>query len=317
MKRRELIMLVGAALASCPLAAQQSRMPKIGVLTLLENPEPFWGFFRDALRDLGLVTGKTIRLELRSAKGQPKLLAVEAQNLVRQRFDIIATIQTPAALAAKQATAEIPIVMVASADPVATGIVPSLARPGGNITGMSGTVPEATLKTFELAREIVPSLRRIGALVDAADPFNKAFLEQVQVAGRALAIHVQPIVIRASNEIGPALAAMSKERVGAVIVHPSLPVSVIESATKLRLPTIAPNARYAAAGCLMTYSQDIAETCRKAASYVDRILKGAKPADLPIEQPTKFELIINQKTARALGLTVPQSVLVRADRVIE
>jgi putative ABC transport system substrate-binding protein len=292
-------------------------VPKIGVLTLLENAEPFYGLFRDALRDLGLVAGKTIHIELRTSGGQPRLLAQHAAELVRDKFDIIATIQTPAALAAKQATTEIPIVLVVAGDPVATGLVATLARPGGNITGMSGSGPEAAVKSLELMREILPSLRRVGALIDAADSFSKPFLDQVQLAGRRLAIQIQPVVVRASSEIDSALSALAKDKAGAVIIQPSLPLGVIELALKHRLPAIAPNSRYAAAGCLMTYSQDVADSCRKAATYVDRILKGAKPAELPVEQPTKFELVINQKTARALGLIVPQSVLLRADRVIE
>jgi putative ABC transport system substrate-binding protein len=317
MNRREFVAVLGGAMFAGPLRAQQSKMPKIGVLTLLGNAEPFYGLFRDALRDIGLVPGKTIQLELRTSAGQPKLLAQHAAELVSRRFDIIATIQTPAALAAKQATADIPIVLVVAGDPVATGLVATLARPGGNVTGMSGSGPEAAVKSLELMREIVPSLRRVGALIDATDAFSKPFLEQIQLAARRLSMQIQAVVIRANNEIDAALAAMTKEKAGAVIVQPSLPLDVIELALNHRLPAIAPNSRYAAAGCVMTYSQDVADSCRKAANYVDRILKGAKPAELPVEQPTKFELVINQKSARALGLTVPQSVLLRADRVIE
>lgn len=281
------------------------RMPKIGVLTLLENAEPFYRLFRAALRDLGLVAGKTIHIELRTSGGQPKLLAQHAAELVRDKFDIIATIKNTCSARGE------------TGDDRDTDRARRGRGPGGNITGMSGSGPEAAVKSLELMREISPSLRRVGALIGAADSFSKPFLDQVQLAGRRLAIQIQPVIVRASSEIDSGLSALAKDKAGAVIIQPSLPLSVIELALKHRLPAIAPNTRYAAAGCLITCSQDVADSCRKAATDVDRILKGAKRAELPVEQPTKFELVINLKTARALGLSVPQSVLLRADRVIE
>jgi putative ABC transport system substrate-binding protein len=318
MKRREFVAAVGGAALAWPLmgAAQQVRMPTVGVLAL-GNAEPYWTLLREGLSELGLADGKNIRLDLKSAQGKPAALADLAADLVRIKVAAIVTIQTPAALAAKAATKAIPIVMSPAGDPVGTGLIASLARPGGNITGVSGTSSEAAGKTLEIMREMLPSARRIAALVLAADSFAKPFLEQVQLAGRALSVHIQPIVVREPGELDSAFATMSKDGINAVIVLASLPRRAIDLALKHRIPAFTSNSALGEAGCLMAYSADLPDLCRKAAGHVDRILKGAKPADLPVQQPTKFQLLINLRSARALGLAVPQSVLVRADKVIE
>ena len=318
MKRREFITLVGGAAAAWPLHAKAQRrgMPKVGFLTLAVTLEPYWSFFRQGLRELGYVEGKNIQLELRAAQGA-NLLPDLAAELVRLKVDVIATVQGTAAEAAKQATKEIPIVLAPVGDPVALGLVTSLARPGGNITGVSVTLGEAAGKTLELMREIMPALRRVAALIDASGPFGKSLLEHIQSAGKLLAIEIQPIIIKGTPDLHAAISVLSKSRPDAVIVQPSLGPPAVDLVLKQRIAPASPNSGLADAGCLVTYSADIPDICRKAAGYVDRILKGSKPADLPIQQPTKFELVINLKTARALGLTVPQSVLVRADKVIE
>jgi putative ABC transport system substrate-binding protein len=316
MKRREFLAAAGGIAVAWPLigAAQQMRVPTIGVLAL-GNPDPYWTFLRDGLRELGYVDGKNIRFDVRLAKGQPAALA--EPDLVRLKPAAIVTIQTPSALAAKAATREIPIVMSPAGDPVGTGLVASLARPGGNITGVSATAAEAAGKSLEIMREILPGLRRVAALVLAPDPFAKPFLEQVQLAGRALAIDIRPIAVRDAEELDAAYASMARDRISAVIILASLPPRAVDLALKHQIAPFTSNAGLADGGCVMTYSADLADLGRKAAGQVDRIFKGAKPADLPIQQPTKFQLLINLKSARALGLTVPQSVLLRADKVIE
>jgi putative ABC transport system substrate-binding protein len=300
----------GAAVWSFHAGAQQGKVSRIGVLSL-GNPQPNWNLVRDALRERGHVETKNTEFEIRSAEGNPKLLPGLAQELVRLKVDLIVAIFTLPARAAKEATKAIPIVIAPSADPVGTGLVTSLSRPGGNITGMSATAEAAAGKTLELMREIIPSLRRVTVVITREDPL------QMRAAGRNLGIEIQPVMLRGTDELEAAFASITRERTDAVMTQPDLGRRAVELAFKNRLPTAAPNSSLADAGCLMTYSGDIADICRKAAGYVDRILKGAKPGDLPIQQPTKFELVINLKTARALGLTVPQSVLLRADKVIE
>ena len=318
MRRREFITLLGGA-AAWPLAAraQQPKLPRIGVL-IPANPEPFWSVFRDGLREHGYIEGQNIQFEFRSADGKPNLLRELAAELVRLKVDIIVAHQTPAVTAARQATTEIPIVMAGAGDPVATGLISSLARPGGNITGLSGTTAELGAKTLELIRDMLPSTRRVAVLANAADPFSKPFVEQIELGGRTLGIAIQTIMVRGAEEFDAAFAAMVKERADAVIVQPSLPRKpALDLALKHRLPPISPTRLFPSEGGLMSYSANQNDLYRRAAFYIGRILKGAKPADLPVEQPTRFELVINLKTAKALGLTIPPSVLLRADHVIE
>jgi putative ABC transport system substrate-binding protein len=319
--RRTFITLLGGAAGAWPLAAraQQSKVPTIGALVIGNtDPEEFWREFRQGLRDLGYVEGQNIRFEFRSAEGQVNRVPDLAAELVRLKVDVIVTWFTPTTVAAKQATHEIPIVMADAGDPIGTGLVASLPRPGGNVTGIAGITAELSGKCIELVRDLLPSVRRVTALANATDPFSKPFLEHVQLAGKATGTTIDPIRISSREEFEGAFAAMEKERPDAVIVQPSLPSKrAAELALKYRVPAVSVPRWFAEEGGLMSYSARFADLYRKAAVYVDKILKGAKPADLPVEQPTIFELVINLRTARALGLTVPPAFLARADKVIE
>jgi putative ABC transport system substrate-binding protein len=322
MKRRDIIALIGGvALAPLlwplPLRAQRTKLPSIGVL-VPANPEPFWGLLREGLREHGYAEGKNIRFEFRSADGNPERLRQLADELIRLKVDMIVASQTPAVIAVKRATTEIPIVMAAAGDPVGTGLVASLARPGGNITGLSGTTAELGSKILELVREMLPSTRRVAVLANATDPFTKPFLAQIEQGGRSLGIAIQVLQVRGAEEFGAAFAAMARERADAVIVQPSLPRKLaLDLALKQRLPPISPTRLFAAEGGLLSYALNQNELYRRAAFYIDRIFKGARPADLPVEQPTKYELVINLKAAKTLGIAVPPTLLARADEVIE
>jgi putative ABC transport system substrate-binding protein len=321
MRRREFIALFGSAAVTIPwplaARAQQPKLAKIGVL-IPANPESFWDVFRDGLSDNGYIEGRNIQFEVRSADGRPGLLPELAAELVRLEVDMIVAHQTPAVTAASRATQRIPIVMAAAGDPVGTGLIASLARPGGNITGLSGTTTEMGGKVLELIREMLPSARRVAVLANAADPFTKPFLGQIQLGGQSLGIAIQVIMIGAAGEFDAAFAAMKNEGADAVIVQPSLARKrAVDLALKYHVPPISPIRQFPGEGGLMSYSASQHDLYRRAAVYVDRILKGARPADLPVEQPTKFELVINLKTAKALGIEVPPSLLLRADEVIE
>jgi putative tryptophan/tyrosine transport system substrate-binding protein len=315
-RRRQFITLLGGT-AAWPLAAraQTERMPRIGLL-LVSGPEPL-GPFREALADLGHVEGKNIQIEIRSAEGQETRLPELAAELVRSRVDVIVAVQTPAAHAAKNATRDIPIVMMAG-DPIATGLISNLARPDGNVTGLSGTAAEAAAKSLELIAEIKPGARRVGVLGNADDPFMKPFFEQIQRGALSVRLEVHQIVVRSSDELNGAFAAIARDRADAVVIQGSLPVKLtVELALKYQLPSLSTQKSAVQAGILMSYSASFAERSRAIANYVDRILKGAKPADLPVQQPTRYELAINLRTAKALGIEVPPLLLARADEVIE
>ena len=319
MRRRDFIKVIAGSPATWPLAAraQQPKLPRIGIL-IPANPEPFWSVFQQGLREHDYIEGQTIQVEFRSAEGKPNLLRELADELVRLKVDIIVASQTPAVTAARQATTEIPIVMAPAGDPVGTGLISSLARPGGNITGLSSTTAELGAKTLELIRDVLPSTRRVAVLANAVDPFSRPFSELIEDGGRTLGIAIQTIKVRRVEEFDAAFAAMDKERADAVIVQPSLPRKpALDLALKHRLPAIGATPLLRREGGLMSYSGAQTDTYRRAAFYIDRILKGAKPADLPVEQPTRYELIVNLKTAKALGLTVPPTLLARADEVIE
>jgi putative tryptophan/tyrosine transport system substrate-binding protein len=322
MRRREFIGLLGGAAAVRPLAAhaQQPKMPTVGALVIGNiNPEQFWREFRQGLRDLGYVEGQNIRFEFRSAEGHLDRLPELAAELVRLKVDIIVTWFTPAALAAKQATLEIPIVMAETGDPVGTGLVASLPRPGGNVTGIASATAELAGKSVQLIRDMLPRARRVTALANATDPFSKPFLEQIRLGGEATGTTINPVRISSSEELETAFASMEKDRPDAVIVQPSLPSRhAAELALKHRVPAVSVPRWFAEdEGGLMSYSARYVDLFRKAAVYVDKILKGAQPADLPVERPTHFELTINMKTAKALGIDVPPTLLARADVVIE
>src|SRR5215472_10774224 len=321
MRRRAFIALLGGATVAWPLAAraQQSKVRRIGCLLLGNaDAESFRTALRDGLRKLGYVEGQNINFDFRSAEENIDLLPKLAAELVALRVDVIVALYTPCALAAQQATREIPIVVV-SGDPVGTGLVQSLARPGGNITGVSLIAAELHGKCVELFRDILPSLRRVAALGNAADPFSKSFLEQVQLAGRTTGIEIAPaIMVRGPGEVDEAFAAMKKEGASAVVVQGSLASkNAAELALKRGLPAATVPRSFAEVGGLMSYGADGPESFRRAAAFVVKILQGGKPADMPVEQPTKFELVINLKTAKALGLDVPWFLQQRADEVIE
>src|SRR5437762_7981422 len=304
-----------------PLAAraQQPKVPTIGALVIGNvSPEEFWREFRQGLRDLGYIEGQSIRFEFRSAEGRLARLPELAAELVRLKVDIIVTWFTPTAVAAKQATHEIPIVMAETGDPIGTGLVASLPRPGGNVTGIASATADLAGKSVQLIRDMLPSARRVTALANATDPFSKPFLEQIKLGGEATGTTIDTVSISNSEELEIAFASMEQDRPDAVIVQPSLPSKrAAELALKHRVPAVSVPRWFAEEGGLMSYSPRYVDLFRKAAVYVDKILKGARPADLPVEQPTHFELIINMKTARALGLEIPPALLARADEVIE
>jgi putative ABC transport system substrate-binding protein len=318
MSRREFITLLGGAAAVWPLAVRaQAKRPRIGVL-VPANPEPFWTEFRAGLDEHGYAEGKNIAFEFRSADGKPERLHGLADELVRLKVDIIVASLTPAVTAARRATTDIPIIMAAAADPVATGLISSLARPGGNITGLSTASSERYVKLLELIPEALPSARRVAILLNAASPFSGPLVEQLENAGRTLAIGVQVIKLRGTDEFGAAFSAIEKERADVIILQASLPRRpALDLAMNHHLPLVGASRPIAEAGGLIAYSANQNDQYRRAAYYVDRILKGAKPSDLPVEQPTKFDLIINLKTAKALGLEIPPTLLARADEVIE
>jgi putative ABC transport system substrate-binding protein len=300
--------------------AQPVKLARIGLLGLgsASANSDFATAVVASLHDLGYVQGKNLIIEPRWADGKNERLQELAAELARIKVDVIVTFQTPASLAAKLATNTIPVVMAPAADPVASGLVISLARPGSNITGLSGAVSDLAAKNLELIHEILPSAKRIGVLANATDTYTKTFLEHIQQAGQKLGITVLAFNVRGENEYDTAYADMSKAQVSAAIVQPSLVQRpAADLALKHRIPTASPFRGYSDAGGMLTYLGNTAELYPRVAIYVDKLLKGAKPADLPIEQPTKFDLTINLKTAKALGIKIPQSVLFRADKVIE
>jgi ABC-type uncharacterized transport system substrate-binding protein len=323
MRRRAIITLIGGA-AVMPVVfwpraatAQPGKTVRIGILNLA-NPEPLGSLLREALRDLGYREGQNLQFEFRSAKEDSALLPGLAAELVGLKVDVVVAYPSPAVAAVKQATREIPIVMLAAGDPVATGLVVSLARPGGNITGTSSTTAEIGSKTLEVIRDIIPSVRRVAVLANATDPFTKSFLEQIRLGGQTLRLDIATMMITGPGELDAAFATIKKDATDAVIVQPSLPrMRVADLALKHRVPAIAPTGAFAAVGGLAGYSASQPEMARRTAAIIDKILKGSKPADLPVEQPTKFELVINLKTAKAIGVNVPSTLLNRADEVIE
>ena len=320
-KRRQLLIAAGALFAAPLARAQQAqpsgKKPVIGFL-ILANPEPVFSLFKAEMQKLGYFDGKNIQIEFRSAEGKAERLAGLAAELVRLKVDVLVAVQTPAVTAAKQATSQIPIVMAGAGDPVATGLVASLARPGGNITGASGISAEISGKILELIREIMPSAKRVAVLANAADPFTKPFLEQIQLGGQRLSLEISPIMIRETSELNAAFPDMVKRRTDAVIVQPSLQRgAAAELALAHRIPAVSPTGQFTGEGGLLSYAANLADLQRVSADYVDRILKGAKPADLPVQQASRFDLAVNLKTAKALGITIPRSVLLRTDKVIE
>ncbi len=318
-------MMAGGLLA-VPLAAaaqqQVGKLSRIGVLMNLYSPDAHPPqALRQRLRDLGYVEGQNLVIDWRYQLGGTDRLAALAAELVRLKPDVIVADVTVAIRAAMQATSTIPIVMASSADAVGGGLVTSLGRPGGNVTGVTTMLAEMSAKRLQLLKEVAPNVSRVAVLWDPAIPWHRALLKEVEAAAPALRLQPVVIAVRNRDDLGDAFSEMTKGRVDAVFVsHTMTPRArgqMIDLAAKRRMPTMFMDRDYVAAGGLMSYGSDFSEEFRHAAEYVDKILKGAKPADLPVEQPTKFELIINLKTAKALGLTIPQSLLSRADEVIQ
>ena len=312
------------ALSSSVQAQQPKKVPRIGYLSLRASPpNDNDEAFLQGLRDLGYIEGRTIVIDYRWAAGKVNHLSSLAEDLVRLKTDIIVASSTPAVEAAKNASRTIPIVMTGAADPVGTGFVASLARPGGNITGMSAILPELAGKRLELLRDILPKLSRVAFLAHGGDPAHKLFLKEAREAAEKFGIQIQPFVIGGPEEITGAFSAMMRERAGALIIQPLFVGNLDEGrriadlAVKHRLPTVSDGNQFAEAGGLMFYGPNRLDQYRRSATFVDKILKGAKPADIPVEQPRKFELMINLKTAKQIGVTIPQSVLFRADKVIK
>jgi putative ABC transport system substrate-binding protein len=304
-------------------AQQQGKVSRIGLLTLLPSPDPLESIFLQGLRDLGYEDGRNITIEYRRAAGKVEHLPQLADGLVQLKVDLIVVRSTPVVEAAKNATTTIPIVMMGVGDPVRSGFVTSLAHPGGNITGMSNILPELAGKRLELLREIRPKLSHVAFLAYSPDPLHKVFLKDAEEAAERFRIQIRPAVIGKVEEIEAVFSTMKRERTEALIVQP-LFVSNLEQGERIsalavrnRLLTISDGSGFAEAGGLLFYGPDQKPMFRRAATFVDKILKGAKPADLPVEQPTKFALIINLKAAKQIGVTIPQNVLARADKVIK
>jgi len=311
------VLLAGAGIAE---PQQPKKVPRIGFLSPLESPQ-YFAAFRQGLRELGYTEGQNVVIEYRSAKGMPQRFPDLAAELVRLNVDVIVAASGGGALAAKNATSTIPIVIGTTGDPVASGLVASLARPGGNITGLTALGTELTGKRLELLKEAVPKASRIVVLSTPGSTEGGASLKAMEVAAQPLRIELRVQEVRDLGEFKKTFAAITKEHAGAIMVltGPLLTThrkQIVEFAAKSRLPAMYGISEFVDAGGLMFYGASLPEMYRRAAAYVDKILKGTRPADLPVEQPTKFELIINLKTAKQIGLTIPQRVLARADRVI-
>jgi putative ABC transport system substrate-binding protein len=308
---------------SFPVHAQQSKkIPRIGYLGAASPTRGRREAFREGLRELGYVEGKNIFIEYRYAEGKLDRLPSLAAELVRLKVDVIVTASPASTRSAKQATVTIPIVMAFDDDPIGSGFVASLARPGGNITGLATLFPEMSGKQLEILKEIVPKLSRVAVLGNATQPGNPQALREINLAADSLGVALQYLEIRDPKDIEPAFRAANKDRADAVLVVSTSVLyfrrkQLADLAVKSRLPTIYGRPEYVEDGGLVYYGPSYTDLSRRAATYVDKILKGAKPGDLPVEQPMKFEFIINLKTAKALNLTIPQSVLYRADKVIK
>jgi putative ABC transport system substrate-binding protein len=312
------LVFAGSAALSSPFRAlAQAKAATLGVLNF-SNPEPLYGLLREALRERGYVEGQGIKFEFRSAQGNAATLKNLAAELVRIKPDAIVTFPTPATVALKQVTSELSIIMLANGDPVGTGLVASLARPGGNITGTSSTTSEMGAKTLEIVRDLLPQMRRVVVLANARDPFMTSFLRFMEIGGQALRIEIQIIRIDNPDELDAAFALAKKNAADAVIIQPSLPRErVAQLGLKNHMPTLAPSAGFTAVGGLAAYSPSQPEMARRTAAIIEKVLNGGKPGEIPVEQPTQFELVINLKTAKAIGLVVPAMLLNRANEVIE
>ena len=315
------MMLAFAVLAK---AQQPGKIPRIGYLTVasLASNVARVEAFRQGLRELGYVEGKNIVIEWRSAEGKVERQVELATELARLKLNVIVTSGPTMTQAAKKATSTIPIVMAFDSDPVGSGVVDSLARPGGNITGLSSLSPELSGKQLELLKEIVPKLTRVTVIENSNEPANRQILKEIALAARSFGVQLQPLDVLGPKHIETAFRAVTKANTDALLVLPSAILAdyrteIINLALKSRVPAIYMSSIWVDDGGLLSYGTSFTDLSRRAATYVDKILKGRKPADLPIEQPTKFEFIINLKAAKQIGLTIPPNVLVRADKVIK
>jgi ABC-type uncharacterized transport system substrate-binding protein len=321
MRRREFITLLGGAAVVWPLRAraQQSKLRRVGALILGNaDAQSFGTELRAGLREYGYFEGQNIEYVFRSADNNASSLPMLAAELVALKMDVLVALYTPCALAAQQATREIPIVTV-SGDPVGLGLVESLSRPGSNITGISLMAAELHGKCVELFRDMLPSVHRVAVVANAADPFSKSVLEHVRLVGKTAGIEIAPeIMVRRQDEIDAAFLAAKKESADAVVLQASLSTQYVINLTfKHRLAVATVSRAFVETGGLMSYGVDGPDAFRRSAGFVHKILQGSKPADLPIEQPTKFELVINVQTAKALDLKIAAPFLVRADKLIE
>jgi putative tryptophan/tyrosine transport system substrate-binding protein len=319
------VLLLLSAFLGTAAAQRPEKVPRVGYLVLGSHDpirQRYLEAFRQGLHELGYVEGQNIAIEPRLAEGKHDRLPALAAGLVRSKVDVIVAMSGAATQAAQQATRTIPIVMSLVNDPVGSGLVASLARPGGNITGLTIMAPDLAGKQFQLLKEMVPKVSLVALLTNPDNPASAPFLREANAGAQALGVRLQTLEARNPQEIDSAFAAMTRERAGALLILPdgiflSQRRQIAELAVKRRLPSVYGTPEYAEAGGLMTYSPNRLDQQRRAATFVDKILKGAKPADLPVEQPAKFELVINLRTAKAIGLTIPPSLLQRADQIID
>jgi putative tryptophan/tyrosine transport system substrate-binding protein len=325
-KKIIVVLLVGLTLASVHLveAQQTKKVPHIGVISpaFPSAAAPFIEAFREGLHDLGYIEGKNIVIEYRYAEGKEDRLPALAAELVHLKVDVIVAGGGNASLAAKNATKNIPIVVASASDPVGTGLVASLARPGGNITGSTLINPDLSGKRLELLKEAIPRLSQVAVLVYRDNPAATLMLKETETAGQSLGLQLQILEVRNTDELENAFGVVKKGHSEAINVLSSAffggeRKKIVDLASRTRLPTMYFDKQFVESGGLMSYGANVADLFRRAANYVDKILKGAKPADLPVEQPTKFEFVINLKAAKQIGLTIPPNVLARADKVIK
>jgi putative ABC transport system substrate-binding protein len=324
-RRRKFVTLLGGTVAAWPLttSAQPTKPPTIGFIVVapLTSERDRIAAFSQRLRELGWVEGRNIAIDFRAAEARPERLSDIAAELVRLKVDVIVTYSTPAVIAAKQATSAIPIIFATSSDPVGTGLVASLARPGGNVTGLSNQQADTAGKRLELLREVLPSLRRLAIMGDVGNPALASEMSDIQATARRLGLDTITAEIRRAEDIAPAFAAF-QGRAEALYITASPLVNANRTriniwALAARVPTIYANRENIEVGGLMSYGPSFPDLFRRAADIVDRVLRGTKPADIPVEQPTKFDLVLNLITAQALGVTIPAGVLAIADEVIE
>jgi len=321
MRRREFIALLGGGAVAWPLAAraqQPAKVPRIGII----DDAPIWDYFRQGLRDLGYVDGQNIIIEYRSAQGEPERLAQAARELAAIPVDVIVEFGSPGAQAAKNATTTIPIVMISIGDPVRAGFVASLARPGGNMTGNTILGPDLSAKRVQILKDVLPSVSRPAFLWNPDNASNALIPQEYQAAMPKLGMSLILVPVRNTHEFDPAFAAMLREHADALLMtndpfHQRHIQKILAFLAENRIPGMFQIKENVPAGGFMSYGASLPDLFRRGASYVHKILQGTRPADLPVEQPTKFELVINVKTAKAIGVTVPESILLRADEVIE